>query len=39
MIQSVAFIREITETPMCRFASVQDPDGNEVILHKRKKIR
>jgi catechol 2,3-dioxygenase-like lactoylglutathione lyase family enzyme len=26
----------ITETGVCRFATVFDPDGSEVILHKRK---
>ena len=26
----------ITETPVCRFATVFDPDGSEVIIHKRK---
>jgi predicted enzyme related to lactoylglutathione lyase len=30
------FHRDITETPVCRFAVVLDPDGNEIILHKRK---
>jgi predicted enzyme related to lactoylglutathione lyase len=30
------FRREITETPVCRFAVVLDPDGSEVIIHKRK---
>lgn len=32
----VRFRREITETPVCRFAIVLDPDGSEIILHKRK---
>jgi catechol 2,3-dioxygenase-like lactoylglutathione lyase family enzyme len=32
----VVFRREITETPVCRFAIVLDPDGSEVIIHKRK---
>jgi predicted enzyme related to lactoylglutathione lyase len=26
----------IVETPVCRFVSFGDPDGNEVILHRRK---
>jgi predicted enzyme related to lactoylglutathione lyase len=26
----------ITETPVCRFAIVCDPDGNKVMLHKRR---
>ena len=32
----VRFRGEITETPVCRFAIILDPDGSEVILHKRK---
>ncbi len=28
--------REVTDTPLCRFAIVCDPDGNKVLLHKRK---
>jgi catechol 2,3-dioxygenase-like lactoylglutathione lyase family enzyme len=31
-----AFRKEITETPVCRFAVVLDPDGSEVIIHRRK---
>jgi catechol 2,3-dioxygenase-like lactoylglutathione lyase family enzyme len=31
--------RGITETPVCRFAIVLDPDGSEVIIHKRKHDR
>ncbi len=27
---------EITDTPVCRFAIVSDPDGNKIMLHKRK---
>ena len=30
------FRQEITDTPVCRFATVLDPDGSEVIIHKRK---
>jgi catechol 2,3-dioxygenase-like lactoylglutathione lyase family enzyme len=30
------FRRGITETTVCRFAIVLDPDGSEVIIHKRK---
>jgi catechol 2,3-dioxygenase-like lactoylglutathione lyase family enzyme len=30
------FRREITETPVCRFAIVLDPDDSEIIIHKRK---
>ncbi len=35
----VKFRTEITETPVCRFAIILDPDGNEIILHKRKDLR
>jgi catechol 2,3-dioxygenase-like lactoylglutathione lyase family enzyme len=34
----VQFRREITKTPVCRFAVVLDPDGSKVILHKRKGV-
>lgn len=34
--RGVKFRQEITETPLCRFAIVLDPDGSEVIIHKRK---
>jgi len=27
---------EIMDTPVCRFAIVCDPDGNKVMLHRRK---
>lgn len=30
------FQRQITETGFCRFAIVLDPDGSEIIIHKRK---
>ncbi len=26
----------ITETPVCRFAIILDPDGSEVLVHRRK---
>ena len=29
--------RAIAETPVCRFVSLRDPDGSEVILHQRKR--
>lgn len=34
--RGVAFRGEITETPVCRFAIILDPDGSEIIVHKRK---
>jgi len=27
----------VTDTPVCRSLRLRDPDGNEVILHERKK--
>ncbi len=27
---------DVTDTPACRFAIVCDPDGNRIMLHKRK---
>ena len=27
----------IADTPVCRFVSLRDPDGSEVLLHQRKK--
>lgn len=32
----VKFTLEPNESPVCRFAAVADPDGNEIIIHKRK---
>jgi predicted enzyme related to lactoylglutathione lyase len=28
---------DITQTPVCRMATVRDPDGSEVMLHQRLK--
>jgi len=33
--KQVKFVLEITTSPVCRFAVIADPDGNEVIIHKR----
>ncbi|MGH8022411.1 MAG: VOC family protein [Limisphaerales bacterium] len=30
------FVVEATDTPVCRFAILRDPDGNPVMIHKRK---
>ena len=30
------FTLDLTESPICRFAMVDDPDGNAVWVHKRK---
>ena len=29
-------VGKVTETPVCWFASLRDPDGSEVLLHQRK---
>ncbi|SRR5581483_4796383 len=30
------FVMDTYETPVCHFACVADPDGNQVMIHKRK---
>ena len=35
--RGIPLAREISETLVCRFASVRDPDGSEVLLHQRKR--
>jgi predicted enzyme related to lactoylglutathione lyase len=32
---NVPFVREAFATPVCRMAVVADPDGNNIIIHKR----
>lgn len=27
---------DVTDTPICRIAIISDPDGNRILLHKRK---
>ncbi len=34
--QGVPVHMDIMDTPMCHFAIVSDPDGNRILLHKRK---
>ncbi len=34
--RGVAFDMEKTETPVCFMAQFRDPDGNKLLLHKRK---
>lgn len=34
--KDVKFATEITDTPVCRFATICDPDGNKILIHKRK---
>ena len=33
---ATGFVVEPTETPVCHIAVVRDPDGNSVMIHKRK---
>jgi len=33
--QNVKPLSEVTTTPVCRSFVVADPDGNEIVLHKR----
>ena len=33
--RGVVFVMEATATPVCRFATVSDPDGNHLIIHQR----
>ena len=34
--KGVTMHMDVTDSPVCRFAMVQDPDGNKVMLHKRR---
>ena len=34
--RGVAFDMEKTETPVCWMAQFRDPDGNKLLIHKRK---
>ncbi len=34
--KQVKFVMDTYETPVCHFAVVTDPDGNELMIHKRK---
>ena len=33
--KQVRFKHEPVSTPVCRFAVITDPDGNQIIIHKR----
>ena len=35
--RGVKFAMEPTPTPICKFAIIRDPDGNRILIHKRKK--
>lgn len=30
------FVMDTYETPVCHFATIADPDGNEIMIHRRK---
>lgn len=34
--RKVEFHMEVTDSPVCRFGIVLDPDGNKIMIHKRK---
>jgi predicted enzyme related to lactoylglutathione lyase len=34
--RNVKFHMEATDSPVCRFAIIFDPDGNKILIHKRK---
>lgn len=33
--RAVPFVTEAFETPVCRMAVIEDPDGNHITIHKR----
>jgi predicted enzyme related to lactoylglutathione lyase len=35
--RGVKFAMDVTPTPICHFAIICDPDGNKILIHKRKK--
>ncbi len=35
-MRGVKFAMDVMDTPVCRFAIVCDPDGNKIMVHKRK---
>ncbi len=34
--KGVAVVMDVMDTPVCRFAMITDPDGNKLLIHKRK---
>jgi len=34
--RGIPFILDVLETPVCHLAVISDPDGNSIIIHKRK---
>lgn len=35
--KTVVFSQDLYDTPVCRGAGITDPDGNEIMLHQRKR--
>ena len=33
--RAVSFVMEVFDTPVCRMAVIEDPDGNHLTIHKR----
>jgi predicted enzyme related to lactoylglutathione lyase len=33
--RAVSFVMEAFDTPVCRMAVIEDPDGNHITIHKR----
>lgn len=33
--RAVSFVTEVFDTPVCRMAVIEDPDGNHITIHKR----
>lgn len=33
--RAVVFVMEVFDTPVCRMAVIEDPDGNHITIHKR----
>jgi predicted enzyme related to lactoylglutathione lyase len=34
--RGITIVMDVFDTPVCRFAIISDPDGNKLIVHKRK---
>jgi predicted enzyme related to lactoylglutathione lyase len=34
--RGIVFLQDVFETPICRMAVIEDPDGNHVVIHKSK---
>jgi predicted enzyme related to lactoylglutathione lyase len=34
--KGVPFAMDIAESPVCQFSIISDPDGNRILIHKRR---